>query len=155
MRYVPYGRQIRDPDTDQFQGISLTAFELRDDDKGGMSVTWVEHYGPKQGTTYDAAAACFRDSLDKKKLAPKAAFAIGNAGATRAVAKEHKKQIRLVHAPDGTNTGHVEIRKFSDEDYALLEALARDVFTEHVLVAKMAPPAISTPPIPVKVKKGG
>lgn len=135
MRFVPYKQQVRDPDSDAFLGVLNIAFRLRESDQGGMSLTWVEHYGEKSTVTYGVAAAHFRDSLSSKKLPTKGAFAVGQAGASRETAKAHGKQIRLVHAPHGTNTGHVEMRRFTDDDLLLLDALALDVFTEHVLVA--------------------
>ena len=79
MRYVPRGQQVRDPDDEScFKGILGTAFSMRPDDKGGLSLTWVEHYGAKCAATYSTAASKFRDSLKSKKLGAKAYFAIGN-----------------------------------------------------------------------------
>ena len=137
MRFVPYGQQVRDPDDDSFKGILGIAFSVRSSDNGGLSLTWVEHYGPKLQTTYSLAASKFRDSLESKKLPTKSYFAIGQAGTARSTAKTYKKQIRLVHAPDGPNTGHVEVRRFTDEDRSLLDALALEVFAEHVAVASL------------------
>jgi hypothetical protein len=134
MRFVPYKQQLRDPETDEFKGIVNTAFAIRPTDKGGLSLTWVEHYGAKSAATYNIAASAFRDSLESKKLPIKAYFAVGQAGGARATSASHGKKIRLVHAPDGPNTGHVELRRFTDEDRQLLDTLAREVFTEHVAV---------------------
>lgn len=137
MRFVPYKQQLRDPDDDSFKGILGVAFSIRPTDNGGLSLTWVEHYGSKSQVTYSIAASKFRDSLPSKKLGPKGYFAIGQAGAARDTAKTYKKQIRLVHAPDGPNTGHVEVRRFTDEDRRLLDALALEVFAELVAVASL------------------
>ena len=139
MRYVPYGQQIRDAESESFLGISGKAFVIRASDDGGLSVTWIEHYGEKTSKTIGIAADRFRDSLEKKKLAPKACFAIGIAGQTKAIASQYGKKVRLVHSPDGLNTGHVEVRRFSDEDRALLEALV-DVFDEHVMISNLELP---------------
>lgn len=136
MRYVPYGQQVRDADDGSFKGLVGSAFSLRPGDKGGLSLTWVEHYGAKCAATYSVAASKFRDSFGK--LGAKAYFAIGNAGATRETSANYGKQIRLVHAPDGSNTGHVELRRFTDEDRALLDALALEVFAEHIAVAGLS-----------------
>jgi hypothetical protein len=76
-------------------------------------------------------------ALNQKKLGAQGCFAVGNAGQTKAACLARDKKIRLVHAPDGPNTGHVEIRQFSDEDQQLLEILADEVFTEHVFVASL------------------
>lgn len=137
MRYVPFGQQVRDPDDNSFRGIVGTAFSVRPSDKGGLSLTWVEHYGEKSLATYSIAASHFRESLEKRKLAPQAYFAIGQAGLTRKTAATHGKHIRIVHAPDGPNSGHVELLRFTDEDRCLLDALALDVFAEHVAVAEL------------------
>lgn len=134
MRFVPYGQQVRDPDDGRFKGITGAAFTLRPSDKGGLSLTWVEHYGAKELATYSIAASKFRDTRQSKKLGAKAYFAIGNAGKSREISVNYGKQVRLVHTPEGPNTGHVELRRFTDEDRALLDALTLEVFTEHVAV---------------------
>jgi hypothetical protein len=137
MRYVPRGQQVRDPDDNSFKGIVGKAFALRPEDKGALSLTWVEHYGAKSCATYSIAASKFRDSFRSKKLGAQGYFAIGQAEATRQTAAKHGKQIRLVHSPDGPNTGHVDLLRFTDDDRTLLDALALDVFTEHVAVATL------------------
>lgn len=143
LRFVPRGQQVRDADDNSFKGIVGTAFSLRPEDKGALSLTWVEHYGSKSIATYSVAASKFRETLQSKKLPAQAYFAIGQAGAVRKTAAKYGKQIRLVHAPDGPNTGHVELRRFTDEDRRLLDALALEVFTEHVAVLELTLP-IST-----------
>jgi hypothetical protein len=137
MRFVPRGQQVRDADDDSFKGIVGTAFSIRPSDKGGLSLTWVEHYGEKSSGTYSVAASKFRDSLKSQKLGSQAYFAIGQAGKMRSKATMYGKRIRLVHVPDGPNTGHVELRRFTDEDRGLLDALALEVFSEHVAVASL------------------
>lgn len=137
MRFVPYNQQIRNSETDAFEGIVGTAFRVRESDDGGLSVTWVEHYGENCLATLRVAACAFRDSLPSKRIGPKACFAIGEAGHAKQVSSARNKKIRLVHAPDGPNTGHVEIHRFSDDDLALLDALAMDVFTEHRIVGEL------------------
>lgn len=137
MRWVRYQQQIRDAETGEFIGVLGVAFHLRSDDDGGLSTTWVEHYGLKGFSTYKIAGTRFRDSLESKKLGPKSYFAVGNVGKTKATCSVRSKKIRIVHDPYSTNSGHVQIRQFSDDDIALLEALAEDVFTEHVSVATL------------------
>jgi hypothetical protein len=137
MRWIRYQQQVRDPETDEFRGILGIAFHIRPEDKGGLSTTWVEHYGPKSTATYKIAGEHFRDSLQSKKLGPKSYFAIGNAGAIKAACNARNKKIRIVQDPDGPNTGHCQIRQFSDDDMELLEALADEVFVEHVPVVSL------------------
>ena len=140
MRFVPYKQQVRCPDTDAFLGIANIAFSLRLSDDGGLSMQWVEYYGAKSAATYSAAAIDFRDNLPSKRLGPTGYFAIGNVGHSKAVAADAGKQIRIVHEPDGTNMGHASVRRFDDEDRALLDTLAIDVFSEHVAVSSLALP---------------
>jgi hypothetical protein len=137
MRFVPKARQHRDPDTDEFKGILGVAFHIWPKDDGGLSTTWVEHYGAKSQSTYGEAASKFRDSLPSKKIGKQSYFAIGQVGNAKAACLTRGKKIRIVHAPDGPNTGHVELRQFSDEDQELLEILAEEVFSEHVAVASL------------------
>ena len=137
LRFVPFKEQERDPETGEFRGILGTAFSIRETDHGGLSVTWVEHYGPHGTSGVEIAASAFRDSLLSKKIGGKAYFAAGLAGKTRETATQHNKTIRIVHAPDGPNTGHVELRRFSDDDRRLLDALAMEVFAEHFAVADL------------------
>lgn len=134
MLYVPAGRLAHDVDLDTYV-LTSAAFELREDDDGGLSTTWVEHYGPRSIATYGKAASAFRASLPTKRIGAKAIFAIGNAGSARRACASYGKNIRVVPAPEGPNTGHVEIRRFSDDDQRLLDMLANDVFKEHVKVA--------------------
>lgn len=137
MRFVPYSQQIRDSETDAFKGIANIAFTIRPDDDGGLSTTWVEHYGDKSPTTVAVAASHFRETLNSKKLPSKAYFAVGTVSETQEASLAYGKRIRVVSVPDGVNTGHVEIRRFSDEDRRLLDTLAIDVFREHIAVAGM------------------
>ncbi len=136
MRYVPLMRLAHDEEADMYT-LTWTAFELRETDKGGLSTTWVEHYGLKSTATYGKAASAYRASLSSKKLGAKAIFAVGNAGSMRRACTAYGKNIRMVSAPDGPNTGHVEIRRFTDDDQRLLDMLASDVFTEHVRVSSL------------------
>lgn len=137
MRFVPLKEQLRHPDTNAFEGILNTAFRIRPCDDGGLSVTWVEHYGEKNLNTYSVAGAAFRDSLNSKRLPKSGYFAIGNVKECRETSLAYNKKIRIVVEPDGTNTGHVTIRRFSDDDLALLDALALEVFSEHVAVTDL------------------
>jgi hypothetical protein len=137
MRYVPRSRQLRDRETDAFRGVLGSAFNIRDEDKGGLSVTWIEHYGLKSEDTIRLAGTCYRDSLPSRKLNRSACFSIGNADAIREAGMARGKRLRLIPAPDGPNSGHVEIHRFNDQDKELLDALAMDVFVEHVPVAQL------------------
>ncbi len=137
MRFVPYKLQIRDPETDEFKGIANLAFALRPEDDGGLSTQWVEHYGGRSLPSYSAAAIQYRDNLQSKSIGGKGYFAVGNVSLAKQVADTYNKQIRVVHEPDGSNEGHALIRRFTDEDRALLDALALEVFREHIWVGDL------------------
>ncbi|HMI18791.1 MAG TPA: hypothetical protein VK533_04535 [Sphingomonas sp.] len=136
-RFVPKNKQRRHPITDQFQGISAAGFALRADDKGGLSVTWIEHYGAARPDNLREAAIAFRESQPSKKIGAEGAFACAKVSAVKAKSAAFKKKIRVVVAPVIGNPGHAEVRHFTDDDIELLEALASDVFLDVVRVAAL------------------
>lgn len=140
LRYVPKSRQHRDPDTDEFLGITSAAMQLREDDQGGLSVTWVEHYGNYDLAGLRKAATAFKNSQPSKKLGAQAVFAAAQVEAISVACLSFGKRIRVVHDPVPDNPGHAEIRHFSDEDSILLEFLASDVFSQVVLVSELGLP---------------
>ena len=142
MRFVPYGRQHRDPDTDTFLGLTPQAMELRADDKGGLSVTWVEHFGPNVIATKRVAAIAFREALDSKHIGGEAVFASAQVKAVVQAGRDYGKSIRVVHDPVPGNPGHAEVRHFSDEDLRLLDLLAAEVFIEIDKVSDLKLPKI-------------
>jgi hypothetical protein len=137
MRFVPKQLQIRDSETDEFLGIVADAFRLRAEDDGGLSVTWIEHYGPKSNETYVIAANGFRESRRTKTISKSAYFVVGNIGNAKSVALRYGKKIRVLHDPVEGNSGHAEMRRFTNEDLQLLEALNMEVFVEHVAVSTL------------------
>ncbi len=141
-RFVPKNKQKRHPDTDEFQGLSGAAFALRADDKGGLSVTWVEFFGGLDAATVKNAAIAYRESLPSKNIAASAAFAIASGNAIKSSALRYKKRVRIVHDPVIGNDGHAEIRHFTDEDHELLDVLASDVFLDIHMVAGMNLPKV-------------
>jgi hypothetical protein len=110
---------------------------LRPEDRGGLSVTWIEHFGQPSLQTLRAAAIAYRASLPSGKLGPTGAFATGNVDAVIQVAASFRKQVRIVHSPEPGNSGHAEVRHFEDDDLELLGRLASDVFTDVTIVASL------------------
>lgn len=140
MRFAPLSRQLIDGDTGASIGIAPTAFAIRAADKGGLSVTWIEHFGKDGRNSRAAAAAAYRESLPSKKLPAKGAFAWAEIEAIKNAGVPYRKRIRVVHDPVEGNPGHAEVRHFDDDDLELLELLATDVFIDWEFVANMSVP---------------
>lgn len=138
MRYVQYNRQERDADTDAYLGVAPGAFMRGAKDQGGMSVTWVEHFGAYGAPAKRDAAIAFRNSQPSKKIGSKALFATANVQSVLDAGATFSKALRVVHDPVPENTGHTEVRHFDDDDLELLDMLASQVFTDIDLVADLA-----------------
>lgn len=130
MRFVAYKAQYRDPETDEFLGISPMSMELGPEDEGGMSVTWVEHFGPYGANAKALAATAHRMSLTSRKLGAKSVFATGQVGRIVEVGNSYGKRLRIVYDPVPGNSGHSEVRHFTDDDLSLLDDLSRTAFVE-------------------------
>ena len=130
MRYVQRARQDRDPDTGAFRGLAPGAFMLGPKDRGGMSVTWVEKFGPLGLGAKRQAAAAFRESQNSKKLGATAVFATAQVEQIIHAGQMLRKALRIVYDPVPGNPGHAEVRHFDDSDLEVLDYLATDVFTD-------------------------
>lgn len=137
-RFVPKNKQTRHPETDEFISVGPAAFALRTDDKGGMSVNWVEYFGPLNLQSMKQVMDAHIASLESGKLPVSGVYAIALVSKIRQQAQEHNKVVRVVHAPVPGNDAHAEIRHFTDEDIELLDSLASDVFlgTYHIVDLK-------------------
>lgn len=140
MRFASRSRRIHDPETDTYLGPSPAAFEIREEDSGGLSVTWIEHFGDNGTQSRAKAAAAYRETLRVKRLPPSAIFAWANVEKIVSAGKEYRKSLRIVHDPVEGNSGHAEIRHFSDDDLDLLDYISSEVFTEYVVVSEMGIP---------------
>lgn len=141
-RFVPYMQQDRDPDTDEFRGLTIAACRLRRTDNGGLSVTWIENFGPYGRQAKHDAAVAFRASLKSRKLPPQAAFAYAEVARIKAAADQFDKSVRVVWDPVEGNQGHAEVRHFTDDDCRLLDLLSTEVFVEPDIVRDMGLPNV-------------
>jgi hypothetical protein len=137
MRFAQLSKHIIDPDTGKSVGVSPAAFALGPEDKGGLSVTWVEHFGPNSSGTRVKAALAYRESLKSKHLGAAGAFVSATVGNIKKAAVPFKKNVRVVHDPVPGNQGHAEIRRFNDDDLELLEHLSADVFGDIEYIGAM------------------
>ena len=140
-RYVPNNRQHRDDDTGEFLGLTLAGFKLRPDDEGGLSVTWIERFGPFGPQAKRLAATAYRESQASKKLGKTALFAYARVAEIKAAADDYGKGVRVVTDPVDGNEGHAQVRHFTDDDLRLLELLATEVFGDVDFIADMNLPS--------------
>lgn len=140
MRFVSRSKRLHDPDTDIYSGPSPAAFAMRAEDKGGLSVTWVEPFGDFGQNARAKAAAAHRETLREKKLPPNAIFAWAAVAEIKRAGDEYRKGVRVVHDPVDGNPGHSEIRHFSDEDLDLLDYMSSEVFVDYEVVKAMGIP---------------
>jgi hypothetical protein len=152
-RFVPLNKQQRHPDTKAFEGVTAAAFSIREDDRGGLSTTWIEFFGKKCIDSIRLAACAYRESQPSKKIGSQALFAISNIAAVKEVALTYGKKLRVVHDPADGNAGHAEIRHFDDDDLGLLETLATETFAELHMVHDLKLPVQVALPTPSQ--KGG
>ena len=136
MRYIPPSKRFIDQNGERL-GPSLAGFELREDDWGGLSVTEIEHFGLMSKAARQKAALAFRESLDSKKLSKHGIFARAQILRVKDAALEYGKKVRVVHDPVPGNSGHAQIRHFTDDDLDLLEHFAAQVFKDYEVVADM------------------
>lgn len=136
-RYVPPSKQHRDVDTGEFLQLGFQSLMLRDEDQGGLSVTWIEYFGPKNPQSKAIAAAAYRATLPSGKLSQKGLFATANVQALLDTGREFSKSLRVVHDPVDHNHGHAQVRQFSEEDIELLGVLADTIFAEIDFVSDM------------------
>lgn len=141
-RFVPKNRQDRDPETDEFRGLTIAACQLRTTDNGGLSVTWIEHFGPYGQQAKRDAAVAYRASLSSGKLPPQAAFAYAEVSRIKAAARQFDKAVRVVWDPVEGNPGHAEVRHFADDDLRLLDLLSTETFIDPDFVREMNLPTV-------------
>ena len=131
MRFASKSKQIIDPDTLACSGLSPAAFALREDDNGGLSVTWIEYFGSFGPQEIALAANAHRLAQLSKSLPPSGVFAWAKVTKIKQAALGFRKSLRVVHDPIDGNEAHAEIRHFTDEDLDLLDHFASDVFVEY------------------------
>lgn len=136
MRYMSASKRFVD-ENGQRLGPSAAGFKLRADDKGGLSVTEIEHFGAFDLASIRDGAVAFRESQEKKQLGKNAIFAWAKIADAKSAAYSYSKKIRVVHDPVAGNPGHAEIRQFDDDDLDLLDYFSSGVFTKYQTVGDL------------------
>lgn len=129
MRRVSYQLQERDTNDDSIVlGLLPGAFELRELDNGGLSVTWLEYFrGTHAANISDSIAAisnCMRGSQKR------AVFATASVGELKAASKKKLTGVRVIYDPTSCNKGHAAVRRLPPEDIEMLDTLAVDTFSD-------------------------
>ena len=108
--------------------ITPQAMALRGEDQGGLSVTWVEHFGKYGQSSKRSAAIAYREALRTKHIGGEAVFATAQVKFIVNAGQSYGKSVRVVHDPVEGNPGHAEVRRFTDDDIRLLDHLATEIF---------------------------
>lgn len=110
------------------------AFEMRDNDRGKLSVNWLEYFKSTHQDNIEKSVHAFRKHMGK--IAKSSIFANGNVGNLKAVCDElgHKK-VEVDHnvESDAPNPAHCSILRLPENDATVMQKLAGEVFTEIVL----------------------
>lgn len=132
LRYVPWARLRKDEDENVI-GVLSVAFRLRANEQY-LSVTWAEFFQcPTHQENIHAAVKAVRAS--DLEVKPKSGFAVGNVGAIKKMCIERPKKhkIRVIHEEEPDNKAHTAMRGWPDDDEDLLELLAEDTWSKHIL----------------------
>jgi len=132
VRHIGWTKLIKDGDENVI-GIFPKAFELRDEDNGRLSVSWLEYFVGDKKAKLKATKKAMATGMRTGKLGPKSALGIGQIAEIKLACKKVKPPVRIVYDPDD-NIAHSSIINFPRDDTKILETLAADVFTEYVQV---------------------
>jgi hypothetical protein len=128
MRCVPYPRQEREFGTDRLLGVFPEAYELRTIDKGALSLVHIEFYGLFDLNSVCSAIGSLPHHLTKGP--DPALFAIGIVSDVKAAGSKRGNTLRVVFEPSKKIPAHTALRKLPADDFALLEDLATNVFSD-------------------------
>lgn len=125
IRHIPWSKLRRDED-DNVLGFLPQAFALRPNEEA-LSVNWLEIY---DGSHECRIKKTIHELRSVQKINKKSAFGIANVGIIKEVCKKNNNSVKVVFTPRSNIPSHSEIRHFSSEESALLEALAAEAFSE-------------------------
>lgn len=131
LRYVPWGKLIKDEDGETVIGIFGAAFELRTNEEY-LSATWIDHFGddPTRGTPVNQAVRAIRSSALKPST--KSGFTRGNVRQIRAACSERNARVRFLHESTDDNPAHAALRQWP-EDALLYDRLAESEWADWFL----------------------
>lgn len=129
VRYVPWSKLLRDGD-DNVIGFLFSAFQLKsaEDD---LSVNWLEFSTGSREFQITECVKIFRRDIT---VGAKSAFAIGRVDKLKEIGSRQVsgRAIKVIFTPTETNAAHSSVEKLPRDEFALLELLAVECFTEMV-----------------------
>ncbi len=128
VRYVPWNLLVKDDDDEAIIGVFPQAFNLRASEEY-LSVTWVEHFSAQ--TICDRLTEAIKAFRKTMNTGAKSRFLMGNVGVVHRVCRHQNARVRILHEPD-ENPGHVAIRQYPKDDFALMSQLATYAFGSHI-----------------------
>jgi hypothetical protein len=132
VRYVPWSKLrkvVLEDGSEKVEGPAYNAFSLRPEEDY-LSTNWLEFYSGDRAIQMLETVRLTRKVRDVGK---KSAFAYGVAGEIRKTCEKRKHQIRIVHAADGDNISHAEVRRFPRDDLELEEMLSASSWSRFAL----------------------
>lgn len=132
MRYVPWAKLRRDGD-DNVLGFLPAAFELRATEES-LSVNWLEYF---PGDHQNQVTECVKEFRGSFRVTKKSAFGVANVRTVKDIFQGSGKAVRITYSPSPNNCSHASIQKLPRDEFAILEALAADAFTEIVMNAQV------------------
>lgn len=128
MRHVPYRKLLKD-DEGNVLGLLPQAFELRERDKGKLSVNWIEYFeNETQQENITSTVFALRTTRDISANSV-CAFGIGNVKKIKDVCNSFtSKKVDVVHTGWKGNESHSSIIRMPENDLDLMTSLAEDVF---------------------------
>lgn len=133
-RYAPYKKLIHD-DHGTPIALSPLAFEMREIDKGKLSVNWLEYFKKTHQENIESAVKDFRNTR-MRALSNSCAFGIGNVGELKRVCADHNaNKVRVFHngKKGRKNESHATIIRLPENDDTIMQQLAAEVFKNFVL----------------------
>lgn len=126
LRFVPYGRMLRDPDDDRFICPAPEAFRPRPGEDY-LSVTWCEYYQGSREQQLRCAIEAMRNS--SLTVGNKACFCEVDTGVLFAAMAHFGRAGRAVYLPEDDNEAHSGLYGLSEDDGLILEVIS-DTFAQ-------------------------
>jgi hypothetical protein len=140
LRHIPWGKLEKDEDNSlvdengKIYGVSPQAYELREIDKGKLSVNWVEYF--KQFDFEANLDQVIKEVCVNRKIKPTTLCAFAIANVDRIIKESTSmgfSKVKIVHSPEENNYSHSSIIRLPDNDENLLIKLSKEVFDRVIL----------------------
>ena len=135
VRNVSWSKLLKDEDLNLLGGFFPQAFELRPDDTSptgleeSLSVNWLGYFEHFEEPLRD----CIWAMRKARRINKKSAFGIAQVSAIKQICLAREFIVRVIYEPEDDNLSHAGIRRLPPNDLGLMEALAKEAFTEMVL----------------------